>query len=369
MKRIRKTTLYSLLFISIFVATIIVLARVTSLQPPLQMEKDVVCPANAPVLQKGSKIKVLNWNVQFLAGKNYVFFYSGGPDERPSREDIEKTSKEIARVILAEKPDIILLQEVDDGAKRTDYEDQLLKILKLLPAEYACYASAFYWKNAFNPHPKILGSTGMKVSTISKYKISKAIRYQLPIIPDNFFVKNFNLKRAVLQTKLPVEEGDELVVMNTHLDAFAQGYDTMQQQIDYLDAMLGKLQTQNKHWFLGGDFNLLPPGFPLTKLNAESRSFYNKETEITKLFAKYTSVVTLQDLQGEKQASFYTHLSNKFKTPAPSKPIDYIFYGNLQKGDYYVRSADTLKISDHMPLLVNFTVGKNSEEPASVPTK
>ncbi|MEM7184025.1 MAG: endonuclease/exonuclease/phosphatase family protein [Spirochaetota bacterium] len=359
MKRIYKIAIYFLGFLFISLIAIIILARVTSLQPPPQMEKEVVCPKTAPVLQKGSKIKVLNWNVQFLAGKNYVFFYSGGPDVRPSSSDIEKTSREIARIILAEKPDIILLQEVDDGAKRTDYEDQLQKILKLLPVEYACYASAFYWKNAFNPHPKILGSTGMKVSTISKYKISQALRFQLPTIPDNFLVKNFNLKRAILQTKLPLASGGELVVMNTHLDAFAQGYDTMQQQIDYVDAMLSKLKgQQDKHWFLGGDFNLLPPGFSLDKLNAESRAYYNKETEITKLFQKYTSVVTLADLQGDRQADFYTHLSNKFKTPAPSKPIDYIFYGNLQKEDYYVRSADALKISDHMPLIVNFTVGE-----------
>lgn len=356
MKKINKIVLYPVFFLLAISLMLVVMGRVTSLQPPAQIEKEVTCPANSPVLTKGRPIKVLNWNIQFLAGKNYVFFYSGGPDERPGRADIDKTAREIARVIIDEQPDIILLQEVDDGAKRTDYEDQLQKLLKLLPKEYSCYTSAFYWKNMFNPHPSIMGATGMKVSTISKFKISKAYRFQLPTIPDNFFVKNFNLKRAILQTKIPLKSGGELIVMNTHLDAFAQGSDTMTRQVDYLDTMLMDLARKKKHWLIGGDYNLLPPGFPLKNLPPQSQKYYNPKTEISKLFNHFSSVVTLEELQGENQADFYTHLSNKKKTGGPDRTIDYIFYGNLEKGGYRVRTEDTLKISDHMPLIVNFTI-------------
>jgi len=132
-----------------------------------------------------------------MAGKNYVFFYdlldNSGPDGRPSPEDIAKTLKEVARIIQDENPDVILLQEVDDGAKRTDYEDQLASLLPLLPKEYACYASAFYWKASFVPHPRIMGAAGMKLSTISKYKMTEAVRHQLALIPADPLTQQFNL--------------------------------------------------------------------------------------------------------------------------------------------------------------------------------
>ena len=46
---------------------------------------------NAPVLQPGQKLRILSWNVQYMAGKNHVFFYEGGTDERPSPTEIAAT--------------------------------------------------------------------------------------------------------------------------------------------------------------------------------------------------------------------------------------------------------------------------------------
>ena len=95
----------------------------------------VTCPDSALTLQAGQSLKVMTWNVQFMAGKNYTFWFdvpnSDGPDERPSPQDITQTLSEVARVIKDENPDIIMLNEVDNGAARTDYEDQLARLKKL----------------------------------------------------------------------------------------------------------------------------------------------------------------------------------------------------------------------------------------------
>jgi len=56
--------------------------------------------------------------------------------------------------------DVVLLQEIDDGAARTDYNDQLARLLPLLPPEYVCHTTAFYWKAAYVPHPRIHGGAG-----------------------------------------------------------------------------------------------------------------------------------------------------------------------------------------------------------------
>ncbi len=197
---------------------------------------------NAPFLTQGKSIKVLCWNIQFLAGnKNNYFFFEGGCDPWPSRETINYTLSEVVRIIKDENPDLILLQEVDDGSARTYHKDQLSEILKLLSDSLKNHTSSFYWKAWYILHPAIMGSAGMKLSIISKYKMDNAIRYALsPITTDNIILRQFNPKRAMLEATLPVRGGQPLKVINTHLSAFAQGSNTMEKQISQVDRILGK---------------------------------------------------------------------------------------------------------------------------------
>ena len=136
--------------------------------------------ADVPMLKSGQKIKVLSWNIQFLAGnKNNHFFFDDGQDPWPSIATRQKTLKQIAEVIFTEQSDIVLLQEVDDGAQRTNHEDQLAELMALLPKEYGNHASTFYRQAIFVPHPALMGSVGIKLSTLSKYRTTQATRYAL----------------------------------------------------------------------------------------------------------------------------------------------------------------------------------------------
>jgi predicted extracellular nuclease len=111
--------------------------------PSNVQQETVNCGENAPTLKAGQQLKVLSWNVQYMAGKGYVFFYdlldNSGPDTRPSKDSISLTIKEVARIITRENPDIILLQEIDEGAARTDQEDQLKRLLGLINKDYQCH--------------------------------------------------------------------------------------------------------------------------------------------------------------------------------------------------------------------------------------
>jgi len=137
-----------------------ILAACTAFNPAAIQPERVFRNGSEPLLEPGQKVKIMSWNVQYMAGKNYMFFYDlldgSGPDRRPSAEDITSTLKEAALVIRRENPDIVMLQEVDDNARRTDYEDQLARLLELLPADFKFHASAFYWQSSFVPHPKIM---------------------------------------------------------------------------------------------------------------------------------------------------------------------------------------------------------------------
>jgi len=315
---------------------------------------------NAPLLRPGQKLRILSWNVQYLAGKNHVFFYEGGRDERPSPAEVAVTLADVARVIREEDPDIVLLQEVDDGSRRTDYEDQAARLLALLPAVYRQHASAFYHKAAFVPDRHFLGSVGMKLLTLSKYRIREAVRHQLPLVPKDPLTQQFYFKRALLEVHLPVAGGKDFAALNTHFDAWSAGTDTMVRQVACAQALLEQLDRAGCAWCLGGDFNLLPPGGASSRLSPAERAEYNPVSELTPLFARYAVMPSAAETSGDDFTRWLTHFHNG--KPEPDRTIDYLFLSPLVKlGAHHVRQkdpgqADFMKISDHFPLVLEVTL-------------
>ena len=355
---LKKIATISVMTIIVVLITFAVVIWSITFHPKQTEYPEVFSISEAPVLKPGQKIRVLNYNVQYMASKNYVFFYDyvdgNGPDDRPSPEDITKTINRVAKIIIDENPDVILLQEVNDGAKATDYEDQLERLMKLLPKEYVSYTSAFYWKAGFVPHPRIMGPVGMKLATISKYKLSKAIRHQLATIPSDPLTHQFNFKRAILEARLPVEGGKDFVVMNTHLDAFSQGTDTMQRQVAFLKELLIQRGDEGFPWIIGGDFNLLPPG-QYDSLQESERHYFQKETEMQSIYDQFNVIPALEDLNKGNDQQWNTHLPNGLGLNAPDRILDYYVYSNnLSLLESYVRHKDTYIVSDHLPIIAEF---------------
>jgi endonuclease/exonuclease/phosphatase family metal-dependent hydrolase len=360
--KLKKTAEWLGISVASFAVLLFVWLWASTYHPGLLEDMEVFCSTDAPVLEAGQTIKIMSWNVQYMAGKNYVFFYDrldgSGPDERPSSKDIAKTFLEVTRIIKAENPDIILLQELDDGAKRTDYEDQLKRLLTLLPNDYACQTSAFYWKAAFVPHPRIMGSVGMKLSILSKYKMTKAERLQLELIPADPLTRQFNFKRAVLKAYYPVKNSKkELVVMTTHLDAFAQGTRTMELQARQVKSMLDDLDRDGNSWILGGDCNLLAPGKSYDRLVDEEKKYFNPRTELAPIIETWQSVPSMEDINGDGYRQWFTQFPNGSRSKGPDRTIDYLFLSvDIKIKNKYVRQQDTLAISDHLPVVAEIVV-------------
>ena len=216
---------------------------------------------------------------------------------------------------------------------------------------------AFYWKAAYIPIPKIMGSVGLKLGTISKFPITSAVRYQLPIMPQNWLTRQFTLKRAVLETRLPMQNGDEFVIMNNHLEAFAQGYDTMQQQVRYIENLLGTYDRDGTPWIIGGDFNLLPDRASYDRLPPHQQIYFSPQTELNTLLKNYPSTPAVADMSGPDSCRWYTHFPNDLAVKGPDRTIDYIFSAdNLQMTSRKVRYDGTLAISDHLPVIVEITI-------------
>ena len=97
----------------------------------------------------------------------------------------------------------------------------------------------------------------------------------------------------------------------------------------------------------GGDFNLLPPGDPASRLGKDAELYADAENPIEKLTQKYKHA--FPELLS---SSARTYLP--FGAGEPDRKIDYIFYG----GPIEIQSATVLReasaISDHLPLEISF---------------
>lgn len=215
---------YTLLGLFAFVGLIGLMIYSATWRPAAKEVLPVSCNAKAPTLVPGQALKVMTWNVQYLAGKRYVFWndLAQGDDESPTLEDMAFSLDEVARVIRDEQPDIVLLQELDDGAKASDYQNQVKLLQERVADLYPCRAHAFDWKADFVPDPHIFGSVGRQLATLSRYQIEHAERLQLPVAPANVISRQFKPKNALLVAYLPLSDGGQIAVLNTHLDRVRQ---------------------------------------------------------------------------------------------------------------------------------------------------
>ncbi|WRH91831.1 endonuclease/exonuclease/phosphatase family protein [Pseudomonas fluorescens] len=325
-------------------------------RPDARETLPVSCTGMPPTLVPGQALKVMTWNVQYLAGKRYVFWndLAQGNDEAPTQEDMAFSLDEVARVIRDEQPDVVLLQELDDGAKASDYQDQLKLLQERVADLYPCSASAFDWKAEFVPDAHVFGSVGRQLATLSRYRIEHAERLQLPVASANFISRQFQPKDALLATKLPLSDGGQLTVFNTHLERARQPDDTLQAQVSAVAKVLDKYESQGLPWLIGGDFNLLPLG-QYRRLSAEQRTPYSADSELHLLWDKYPMIPTNNEASGIDRAQWLTHYPNDPGLNGPDRTVDYLFYSpRIKRVEALVRQDDTLRISDHLPVIARF---------------
>lgn len=353
MTRSLRNTLLLLLVLAIALG---LLVHALAWRPLPRQKLPVGCSAEAPVLTPGQSLKVMTWNIQYLAGKQYVFWYdqARGDDERPTAEDLAYNLDEVARVIRDEAPDLVLLQELDDDARASDHQNQLGLLQARLADLYPCSAQAFDWKNAFVPDWHILGSVGRKLATLSRFRIGRAERLQLAEAPSPWPSQGWQPKRALLSVYLPLNDGRQLAVLNTHLDTYVPGQDTQLQQLKTIERRLDRLEGAGTPWLIGGDFNLLPLG-AYRRLAAEQRPFYPADSDLHLLWDKYALIPSNAETGGADRAQWLTHFPNDPSLQGPDRTLDYLFYSSrLQRLEGRVRQDDTLAISDHLPVIARF---------------
>ncbi len=313
-----------------------------------------------PQLSAGQTIKVVTYNVQFCAGIGYHFFHDGGPDTIVAADDVRATLERIAEFLSAEDPDFVLLQEVDQLARRTAYLDETRLLQEALPLKLRSCTAADYWRSKFVPHPRVMGPAGTQLVVFSRYRLGQAHRYQLPLRSGNPIEQDFYLKRAILKVEVPLAGGGHFVILNTHLEAFGRGTNITERQVGKVLAELDSLDHENLPWIIGGDFNLLPPGQRLRLVPEEPQA---DPSAMTPLFDRYRGIPTVSDATGTNMRDYFTFSQSTAEGRAPVRTLDYLFpASNVQVVRYEVRQKGTQELSDHYPLVAEFKL----PEPASL---
>lgn len=215
----------------------------------------------ASVISDSAELKLLIWNIGYAGlDASMDFFYDGGDQMRPSEEGVINNMKGIVKILTPNlENDFILLQEVDRNSKRSYHLNQF----EIIEGHFHQFG-AFFGMNYqvfFVPIPlkNPMGKVESGLMTLSKHSPSGVSRHSFP---GNYSwpMKLFMLDRCFLVNRYPVNNGNELVIINTHNSAYDDG--TLRElQMSFLKEFLLTEYEKENYIIVGGDWNQTPYGF------------------------------------------------------------------------------------------------------------
>lgn len=262
-KMARKLGKITILFIAAILAVFVLFVGfiiVTDYKPENKVSLEVKNNKEI-VIKKSGIVSIITYNIGYGGMDKYQdFFMDGGKGSRSSSR--EKTLENIEGVrafAKLENPDIILFQEVDKKATRSFSVNEVDYLSERLQGYSSAYAINYRVPWVPVPINKPLGAVQSGLLTLSKYKINSATRYQYPGT-EPFLKQLFDLDRCYLETRLAVDNGKELIIINTHLSAFDKGGEIRKQQLAILKSHIKKEYSKGNYVIVGGDWNHNLPG-------------------------------------------------------------------------------------------------------------
>lgn len=223
------------------------------------------------VLKQGESFSVTTFNIGYAGlDKGQDFFMDGGTKSRSSSREQTKTNLEaVASLMTTTDSDLFMLQEVDVDSSRSNGIDEV----SFLSNKFADYSNVFAtnYKVPWVPLPVLdpMGSVNSGLLTLSRFNSTSNIRYDLPG-KETWPRQQFDLDRAFVESRLPVDNGKELILINLHLSAFDQGGTIRKQQLEYLSAYIKKENDKGNYLILG-EIGTIPFRVQLLMLSRQRR--------------------------------------------------------------------------------------------------
>ncbi len=216
---------------------------------------DVTDNGAADSVKTGEVYTIVTQNLGFGAyTPDFTFFMDGGTESRAkSAESVRNCLRLAAEKVESFSPDFILFQETDTDSTRSYHINQR----ELLESHFSSmngvfavnYHSAYLMYPLLEPH----GASNSGMLTLSRYKITSAVRRKFPI--STSFSKFLDLDRCYSVSRIPVDGGREFVIYNVHMSAYGGSDEIRSAQMNMLfEDMRAEYEAGN--WCVcGGDFN------------------------------------------------------------------------------------------------------------------
>ena len=208
------------------------------------------------MLRQGESLTITTFNIGYAGmDQHQDFFMDGGKMSRSSSEAQTWTNLGAVTSFMKQaQSDMYIIQEVDKKSSRSYKMNQLEYITSELHDYSYTYADTYRVPWVPVPIFDPMGSTHSGMLTLSAYQSTMNQRYDLPG-KESWPIQLFELDRAFIESRYPVDNGKELVLINLHLSAFDEGGSIRKQQLDYLSSYIDKEMSKGSYLIIGGDWN------------------------------------------------------------------------------------------------------------------
>lgn len=254
---------------------LLLLATVTDWRPDKPEPAEV--KGNAPVIQiSDSVLTILSWNLGYFGlGKDCDFFYDGGRMTRPTKpEYLQYSGNALNYLGQSKEIDFYFFQEVDMDSRRSYYDDQVARLREAFPGMESAVALNYLVSFVPVPFNNPLGKVKSGLLSFSSWHSEENTRYPFPG-GYSWPVRLFQLDRCFLLSRIALPGGKELILINTHNEAFDNGEQRKQQIAVLKNLMLAEYKKGN-YVVTGGDWNMNPVGFSPTDLPSNFSSGENE---------------------------------------------------------------------------------------------
>jgi exonuclease III len=259
LKKILKAVVILIIALWVLFFGIIIYAVISDYKP----EEKITIAENvsAAALPDSVPVSVLTWNIGYCGlDEDMDFFYDGGTQVRTSREAFKRNYESVMNFLKGnDTVDFIFLQEVDRNSKRsyrTDEHEGISERIKTASAQFAVNYDVFFVPV---PPSSPMGKVYSGISIMGKNIPASSVRYAFPG-EYGFLTQLFMLDRCFLVNRYPLSNGKELIMINTHNEAFDPG-EIRRAQMAYLKEFILDEYGKGNYIIAGGDWNQAPPDF------------------------------------------------------------------------------------------------------------
>lgn len=301
----------------------------------------------------GETYSIVSYNVGFGAYlPDFSFFMDGGESSiAKSKDSVVYAIEGVAKAVGDLEPDFISFQEVDIDGTRSHHVNQLEILKNSFPSFDNTHAvnfdSAFMAYPILEPH----GKNKACLATFSKFSIESALRRSLPI--STTFTKVLDLDRCYSISRIPVEGGKYLCLINIHMSAYSDDPNIREGQIKMFADDMAKEYAAGNYVICAGDFN-----HDLKNRNEEEEPAFSWAYPFPRKLLPEGFSFAIDKLPEEQAQALWDSARNADMEYIPGKSMTitldgFIFSDNIEMVSYTNVNLG-YAYSDHDPIYMEF---------------